>query len=55
MIHQDAWFHLGQFDADAAAIKKHQGNGIYAFVLAVPSTSEDKFSKTRRWFWVYGM
>jgi redox-sensitive bicupin YhaK (pirin superfamily) len=34
-IHQDAWFHLGQFDQDFATtytIKK-KGNGIYAFVL----------------------
>lgn len=34
-IHQDAWFHLGNFDADvteAYQIKK-QGNGVYVFVL----------------------
>lgn len=34
-IHQDAWFHLGTFDAQKTAaydIKK-QGNGVYAFVL----------------------
>jgi redox-sensitive bicupin YhaK (pirin superfamily) len=34
-IHQEAWFHLGTFDNDAAAkytIKK-PGNGVYAFVL----------------------
>lgn len=35
-IHQDAWFHLGQFDKDFSLdyeIKK-SGNGVYAFVLS---------------------
>ncbi len=34
-IHQDAWFHLGTFDANAQTsytIKK-EGNGVYAFVI----------------------
>ena len=34
-VHQDAWFHLGDFDKDTHAkyqLKK-EGNGIYAFVL----------------------
>lgn len=34
-VHQDAWFHLGDFEngkADRYAIKK-PGNGVYAFVL----------------------
>jgi hypothetical protein len=34
-IHQDAWFHLGKFEAgstDSYQIKK-EGNGVYAFVL----------------------
>ena len=34
-VHQDAWFHLGNFDngaSDVYTIKK-QGNGVYAFVL----------------------
>ncbi|WP_318309721.1 pirin family protein [Flagellimonas crocea] len=34
-IHQDAWFHLGKFEAgssDTYQIKK-EGNGVYAFVL----------------------
>ncbi|MEM6806303.1 MAG: pirin family protein [Bacteroidota bacterium] len=34
-IHQDAWFHLGKFEAnakDSYEIKK-EGNGVYAFVL----------------------
>lgn len=34
-IHQDAWFHLGNFDKDFSASYnlKKAGNGIYAFVL----------------------
>lgn len=34
-IHQDAWFHLGKFDAGKTStytIKK-EGNGVYAFIL----------------------
>ncbi|WP_294737024.1 pirin family protein [uncultured Flavobacterium sp.] len=34
-IHQDAWFHMGEFDKDITTeykLKK-EGNGIYAFVL----------------------
>ncbi|MDN3674759.1 pirin family protein [Flavobacterium branchiarum] len=34
-IHQDAWFHMGNFDAGTAteySIKK-EGNGLYAFIL----------------------
>ena len=34
-IHQDAWFHLGEFDQDSEtsySIKK-SGNGVYAFVI----------------------
>ncbi|MBF2709561.1 pirin family protein [Flavobacterium soyangense] len=34
-IHQDAWFHLGQFDQGFTATYtvKKKGNGLYAFVL----------------------
>lgn len=41
-IHQDAWFHLGQFDKDFStsySIKK-SGNGVYAFVLKGDITIE---------------
>jgi redox-sensitive bicupin YhaK (pirin superfamily) len=41
-IHQDAWFHLGQFDKNFTAtysIKK-SGNGVYAFVLKGDITIE---------------
>ncbi|MEZ4810592.1 MAG: pirin family protein [Allomuricauda sp.] len=34
-VHQDAWFHLGNFEAgstDSYTLKK-EGNGVYAFVL----------------------
>lgn len=34
-VHQDAWFHLGKFDADTTdtySLKK-EGNGVYAFIL----------------------
>lgn len=34
-IHQDAWFHLGKFEASASDTYKlrKKGNGVYAFVL----------------------
>ena len=34
-IHQDAWFHLGKFDADTGTsyAVKRKGNGVYAFLL----------------------
>lgn len=34
-IHQDAWFHMGDFEAGTSAtyILKKKGNGVYAFVL----------------------
>lgn len=34
-IHQDAWFHIGKFDADFSVSYKVKkaGNGVYAFVL----------------------
>ena len=34
-IHQDAWFHLGNFDADTSTTYavKRKGNGVYAFLL----------------------
>lgn len=34
-IHQDAWFHLGNFDKDVAAEYnfKKKGNGVYVFVI----------------------
>ncbi len=34
-IHQDAWFHLGEFDNETAATYqvKKEGNGVYFFIL----------------------
>ena len=39
-IHQDAWFHLGRFDAGKAAgyAVKRAGNGVYAFVIEGSAT-----------------
>lgn len=48
-IHQDAWFHLADFDQGVAtdyAIKK-SGNGVYAFVLKGDITINDQPLKTR--------
>ena len=34
-IHQDAWFHMGEFNqaTETEYITKKQGNGIYIFVI----------------------
>ena len=34
-VHQDAWFHIGKFDAGQEANYKlrKEGNGLYAFIL----------------------
>jgi quercetin 2,3-dioxygenase len=34
-IHQDAWFHLGEFDKGMSAVYaiKKEGNGVYAFII----------------------
>jgi redox-sensitive bicupin YhaK (pirin superfamily) len=34
-IHQDAWFHLGEFDKGMSAVHaiKKEGNGVYAFII----------------------
>lgn len=39
-IHQDAWFHLGQFDEqkESTYIVKKSGNGVYAFVIEGSAT-----------------
>ncbi len=41
-IHQDAWFHLGQFDKDVTKEYKvkRKGNGVYAFVIKGDVTIE---------------
>ena len=48
-IHQDAWFHLADFDQGVATdytIKK-SGNGVYAFVLRGDITINDQLLNTR--------
>jgi redox-sensitive bicupin YhaK (pirin superfamily) len=48
-IYQDAWFHMGNFDAGQSTeytIKK-QGNGVYAFVLKGDVTINDTKLNTR--------
>ncbi len=39
-IHQDAWFHIGKFDADLSVNYdvRREGNGVYAFVLEGSAT-----------------
>jgi redox-sensitive bicupin YhaK (pirin superfamily) len=48
-IHQDAWFHLGKFDANFTTnypLKK-AGNGVYAFVLQGDFTINNHSLNTR--------
>jgi redox-sensitive bicupin YhaK (pirin superfamily) len=48
-IHQDAWFHIGKFDAGVSAeyaIKK-AGNGVYVFVLSGQVTVDGQALSTR--------
>ena len=48
-IHQDAWFHMGNFDAGTTkeySIKK-EGNGLYAFILKGNVTINDQELNTR--------
>jgi len=43
-IYQDAWFHLGEFDADTNGTYtlKKSGNGVYAFVIEGDATLAGK-------------
>ncbi len=48
-IHQDAWFHLGDFQAKVASkytIKK-PGNGVYAFILNGSATIQNQTLETK--------
>lgn len=48
-IHQDAWFHMGNFDAGTTAeysVKK-EGNGLYAFILKGNVSINDQELNTR--------
>lgn len=48
-IHQDAWFHIGEFDAGESACYelKKNGNGVYAFVLEGDVAIGDQSLNTR--------
>ena len=43
-IHQDAWFHLGQFTKETSETYKikREGNGVYAFILEGEATINDQ-------------
>ncbi len=52
-IHQNAWFHLGNFDAghtETYSLKAPAGNGMYAFVLAGDVTIEGQALHARDGF-----
>ena len=48
-IHQNAWFHIGEFDnaVETEYAIKSAGNGVYAFVLKGSFTIDDKVLSTR--------
>lgn len=41
-IHQNAWFHIGQFDKDVSSEYqiKERGNGVYVFIISGSATVE---------------
>lgn len=54
-IHQDAWFHLGTFEAGKGfdyQIKK-KGNGVYAFILSGSGTIQGQKIETRDGFGIW--
>jgi redox-sensitive bicupin YhaK (pirin superfamily) len=54
-IHQDAWFHLGKFDANFKIeypLKK-KGNGVYAFILKGDFTIENQALNQRDGFGIW--
>lgn len=54
-IHQDAWFHLGKFDANFKTeypLKK-KGNGVYAFILKGDFTIENQALNQRDGFGIW--
>ncbi|MHB1197364.1 MAG: pirin family protein [Lutibacter sp.] len=54
-IHQDAWFHLGNFESGIATeykIKK-SGNGVYAFIIKGSATIENQKLETRDGFGIW--
>ena len=54
-IHQNAWFHLGNFDSGVSADYKikHSGNGVYAFILKGDVTINNQPLNTRDGFGIW--
>ncbi|WP_044171825.1 pirin family protein [Flectobacillus major] len=54
-IHQDAWFHIGNFDKDVVTSYqiKRQGNGVYAFVIRGSFTIAGQTVDTRDGFGIW--
>ncbi|MDB4061248.1 pirin family protein [Vicingaceae bacterium] len=54
-IHQDAWFHLGEFDNETASTYqlKKEGNGVYFFVLEGNVEVQGENLNKRDGFWVW--
>ncbi len=54
-IHQDAWFHIGDFDVDTNQSYqiKNNGNGLYAFVLEGEAEINGQALETRDGFGVW--
>lgn len=56
-IHQDAWFHIGEFDAGESACYelKKNGNGVYAFVLEGDVEIGDQALNTRDGYGIWNV
>jgi redox-sensitive bicupin YhaK (pirin superfamily) len=54
-VHQNAWFHIGQFDAGKAEIYhiKAADNGVYAFILEGKATIEGQELERRDGFGIW--
>lgn len=54
-IHQDAWFHLGEFEKDSAFTYnlKKKGNGVYAFILSGAVSINGQELETRDGFGIW--
>ena len=56
-IHQNAWFHLGEFDEETTLdyqLKSASTNGVYAFVIEGNVTIENQELDKERWIWNMG-
>jgi redox-sensitive bicupin YhaK (pirin superfamily) len=54
-IHQDAWFHIGEYNKETCEsyVLKKAGNGIYAFILEGSVTINDQVLGKRDGFGVW--